>query len=579
MNEQLHNKRHTLAHLLAQAVLEVYPDAQPTIGPAIDNGFYYDFDNLKISDKDLSNLQKRMRKSLSKWSEWERQEVTAEEARAHFAENPYKLELIDEINAAGESITLYTCGGFTDLCRGGHSKNPSSDIDGKAFTLDRVAGAYWRGDENNAMLTRIYGLAFDTSEELAEYQEQLKLAKERDHRKLGKELDLFVFSEKVGPGLPLWTPNGTLLRTLLDDYVWELRKARGYHKVEIPHITKKDLFETSGHWEKFADELFKTKSREGHEFALKPMNCPFHTQIFDRKKHSYREMPQRYANTTMCYRDEQSGELHGLSRVRAFTQDDAHVFCRKSQIKEEALKIWDIIETFYGSFGFDMKVRLSMHDPENMEKYLGDITEWDEAVSEMRSWIEERGVEYFEGVGEAAFYGPKIDFIALDSIGREWQVATLQVDSQMPKNFELTCVNEDGENEQVFMLHAAIMGSLERFMSTLIEHLGGVFPLWLAPTQVHITPIADAHNPYASQVAKALQSAGMRVHFDDSKTGFGKKIRNWKVSKSPYAIVIGDDEVANNTITLEHRNGSKKTLSVDQLLTKLSQEVSERALD
>ena len=479
--EHLAHIRHTLAHLLAQAVKEHYPTAFLTLGPSIDNGFYYDIDFVtdKLSDEDLVKIEKTMRKNLPSWTEFTHKEVSKEEALEIFKGNPYKEELINEIAERGEKITLYTCGGFTDLCRGGHAENPAKEIPADSFKLDRIAGAYWRGDEKNKMLTRIYGLAFENKGELDAYITQQEEAKKRDHKKLGIELDLFTFSELVGPGLPLWTPKGTTVRHLLDGYVWELRQAKGYEKVEIPHITKKDLYEKSGHWEKYKDDLFRITTREGHEFAMKPMNCPHHTQIYARKQWSYRELPQRYANTTTCYRDEQSGELSGLSRVRAFAQDDAHVFCRMSQAREEFLKIWDIVETFYKTFGFELKVRISKHDPAHPEKYLGDKERWAFAENMLEEIAKGKNVETFEGIGEAAFYGPKLDFMANDAIGRQWQVATIQLDMNMPERFDLDCVNEKGEKERIVMIHAAIMGSIERFMSILIEHTAGVFPTWL----------------------------------------------------------------------------------------------------
>ncbi|MEK7071584.1 MAG: threonine--tRNA ligase, partial [Patescibacteria group bacterium] len=459
----LGNLRHSLAHLLAAAVLELYPGTRNTIGPAIDNGFYYDFEfKSPISDADLSKIEKKMREILKSWKEFTSEEKSEKEAKTHFEGNEYKIELIEEIEEKKEKITFYICGNFTDLCRGGHVENPAKEIAPDAFKLDRVAGAYWRGDEKNKMLTRIYGLAFETKEELDAYIKQREEAEKRDHKKLGKELDLFVFSELVGSGLPLWTPKGTILRNLLDDFVWELRKKRGYEKVEIPHITKKELYEKSGHWDKFKTELFRITTREGHEFAMKPMNCPHHIQIFDRKQWSYRELPQRYCNTTTCYRDEQTGELSGLSRVRSFTQDDAHVFCRMTQVKEEFLKVWDIVQDFYGAFGFDMRVRLSIHDSKQPEKYLGDKKKWEGAESILREIVTAKDVNWFEGLGEAAFYGPKLDFMAKDAIGREWQVATIQLDMNQPERFDLFCINEKGEQERIVMLHAAIMGSIDR---------------------------------------------------------------------------------------------------------------------
>lgn len=569
--------RHSLAHLLAASVLELYPDATPTIGPAIDNGFYYDFDTLTISDSDLLTIEKKMRELLPAWKSFEKTEVSADEARKQFKDNKYKLELIDELEKEGQAITFYTSGGFTDLCRGGHVENPAKDIESDTFKLTHTAGAYWRGDENNPMLTRIYGLAFATKKELDEYLAMQEEAKKRDHKKLGRELDLFTFSDLVGAGLPLWTPKGTLVYKLLDEYVWQLRKARGYVRVEIPHITKKDLFVTSGHWDKFSDELFNITTREGHEFALKPMNCPFHTQIFDRRPHSYREMPQRYANTTMQYRDEQSGELSGLSRVRSISIDDAHVFCRYSQVKEEAGNIWDIVHEFYGTMGFPLEVTLSLHDPDNMDAYLGDEKVWEEAENQLRELVREKKSTAREVVGEAAFYGPKIDFISTDSLGREWQVATIQLDMNMPSRFELTCINENGEKEPIAMLHAAIMGSIERFLSVYIEHTSGAFPLWLSPVQITVLPIGEDHKEYAEEITQTLKEHNIRVELDDSDETLGKRIRNWKISKVPYALVIGDSEVESKKLKVESRENDKsETLSLEKLLNKLQKEIEEK---
>lgn len=398
---------------------------------------------------------------------------------------------------------------------------------------------------------------------------------QQDHRRLGQELDLFVFSDLVGSGLPLWTPRGTLVRNLLDDYVWEMRKARGYEKVEIPHITKKELYETSGHWDKFKEDLFHVRTREGHDFVLKPMNCPHHTQIYARKPWSYREMPQRYANSTMCYRDEQSGELNGISRTRAFTQDDAHVFCREPQVKEEFVKIWDIIEEFYGAFGFELRIRLSFHDPKEPEKYLGDKAKWKFAEDTLRQIAKEKNAETFEGIGEAAFYGPKLDFMAKDSLGREWQVATIQLDLNMPERFDLTCVNEKGEKERIVMIHAAIMGSIERFLSVLLEHLGGKFPLWLSPVQVKILPVSEKHSAYGKEVADALRAADIRVEMSDDDS-LGKRIRNAKGEKVPYLIIVGDEEVGAKTATLEGRAGKVGALPVADVITKLKEEIAAR---
>ena len=402
--------------------------------------------------------------------------------------------------------------------------------------------------------------------------------KANDHKKLGKELDLFTFSELVGSGLPLWTPKGTLLRDLLDDFVWELRKKRGFEKVEIPHITKRALYEKSGHWDKFKDDLFRITTREGDEFALKPMNCPHHTQIYARKPWSYRELPQRYANTTMCYRDEQSGELNGLSRVRAFTQDDAHTFCRESQVKEEFLKVWEIIEEFYSAFGFNpKKILLSFHDPAHPEKYLGDKNQWKMAEDTLKNITEEKGAQTIDGVGEAAFYGPKLDFMAEDTHGRQWQVATIQLDLNMPERFDLTCTNEKGEKERIVMIHAAITGSIERFLAVLIEHLQGAFPLWLSPVQVKILPVSEKHLEYGQSVLAKLKEAGIRAEIDENNESLGKKIRNAKTEKIPYLFVVGDKEIEAKTVSAESRDGNKEVKPVSEIIEVLKQKISSRA--
>ncbi|MBI5133918.1 MAG: threonine--tRNA ligase [Candidatus Taylorbacteria bacterium] len=551
--------RHSFAHLLAAAVGELYPDAKNTIGPAVDNGFYYDFEfpeGKAPSDKDLKDIEKRMRRILPSWKGFEKVSSSAAEAKTRFSNNPYKLELIDEIARKGEEITLYKSGEFVDLCRGGHAD--VADMKADAFKLSRVAGAYWRGNEKNKMLTRIYGFAFASKAELEAYEKLVEEAKKRDHKKLGKDLGLFVFSELVGAGLPLWTPKGTLVRDILDSYVWELRKSKGYMRVAIPHITKKDLYEKSGHWAKFSEELFKITTREGHLFAMKPMNCPHHTQIFDSEPRSYRDMPQRYAETTMVYRDEQSGELSGLSRVRSITQDDAHVFCRENQIEQEMFAVWDIIDTFYGTFGFKLRVRLSRHDPDNFDKYIGSKETWQRAESQIKAIIEKRGAkDVIDGKGEAAMYGPKIDFIATDSLGRTLQVATIQLDFNMPERFGLVCTNEKGEKEGIVMIHAAIMGSIERFTSSLLEHVAGNLPLWLSPIQVKIAPVKESNFERAEEVGAIFKKAGIRVDVDTTPAGFGKKVREAKDLKIPYTVIIGDKDMENGVVTLESRDKGK----------------------
>ncbi len=585
METSLEQKRHTLAHLLACSVRKDFPHALPTIGPAIETGFYYDFDfsgGATPSDADLKQLEKNMKKMLSSWKAFTHRVVTPNEAREIFKNNVYKTELINDLEKAGETITLYTVGEghteFTDLCRGGHSESPATDIPADSFKLTSLAGAYWRGDSNNPMLTRIYGLAFEDGEALTAHLTQIEEAKKRDHRKLGKELDLFTFSDLVGSGLPLWTPKGAILRNTLDTYIWALREKHGYTRVTIPHITKKDLYVTSGHWEKFADELFRITTREGKEYALKPMNCPHHTQIFDRKPHSYREMPQRYAETTMVYRDEQSGELGGLTRVLSITQDDSHVFCRHSQVKEEFFRIWDMIDTFYSTFGFNLRVRLSFHEPSKFENYLGTKEIWDNAENALRDIAKARHADYFEAPGEAAMYGPKLDFMAKDSLGREHQVATIQLDMNLPERFDLSCINEAGQKERIVMIHCAIMGSIERFSAVLIEHLGGNFPLWLAPEQIRVIPVSDAHSAYATQVHTELSAVGIRSTLDTSNESMGKKIRTAKQERLPYFIVVGDKEVAEKMVTLESRNGNSQQITLESVGNHLLAEIETKKM-
>lgn len=571
--QKIYKIRHSLAHLLAMVVLEHDPNAKLTIGPVVDNGFYYDVDfseGKAPAPEDLKKMQKAMKKLAGKKIPFTKRTLSEKEAREMFANNPYKMELIEGILKEGEKPTVYDTADFTDLCEGPHVEN-TNEIDTDGFKIDHIAGAYWRGDEKNKMLTRIYGLAFETGKELDDYLAIIEEAKKRDHRKLGKELDLFTFSELVGSGLPLWTPKGTVLREELDNFVRRLRAKYGYQRVTIPHITKKELYETSGHWAKFADELFKITTREGKEYAMKPMNCPHHTQIFARTQWSYRDMPQRYAETTMVYRDEQSGELGGLTRVLSITQDDSHVFARTGQIKQEFFQTWDMIDTLYRTFDFKLRVRLSFHDPEHFEKYLGTKEIWHNAEKALREIAVERKADYFEAPGEAAMYGPKLDFMAKDSLGREHQVATIQLDMNLPERFDLFCVNEKGEKERIVMIHSAIMGSIERFSAILIEHLGGNFPFWLSPVQVWILPITDTHNAYAKEVFELLKSANIRAELHDESETLGKKIRNGKMQKIPYLLVIGDKEVEEKSVTIESRGeGNKGAVKLEELIKNLT---------
>lgn len=579
-NTNISLSRHSLAHILLMSIKHHFPHALPTIGPVTDTGFYYDIDfvdGAKIGIEDLAKVEETMREIIKKHLDFKVETISPDQARGLFSVNPFKLELIDGIEAKGENVTIYRTGDdFFDLCEGPHVSNTKEiAIDG--FKLSHIAGAYWRGDETKPMLTRIYGIAFSSKEELDAYIFQQEEAKKRDHRLLGQQLKLFLFSPLVGPGLPLWTPRGTILRTEIDSFVQELRKEYNYGRVTVPHFTKPDLYIKSQHYEKYGDDLFKVKTRDGHELCVKPMNCPHHAQIYASELRSYRELPIRYSETTMVYRDEQSGELSGLSRVLSITQDDAHVFCRESQIKDEMNNIWNLIEKFYSTFGFSsLTPRFSRRDSD--PKFKGNIEIWEKAEGAIKTLLEERANgKWVDGEGEAAFYGPKIDFMAKDALGRNHQVGTIQLDFVQPTNFGLEYVNEEGKRDMPVMIHCAIAGSLERFLSVYIEHCAGNFPLWLSPTQISIIPIRDTHNDYAKTVYEALKLAGIRVDLDDSKEGLGKKVRANKEMKTPYWAVIGDAELANGTVTLEHcTEGKIGEIKIEDLVSKLSEEIKNK---
>ncbi len=561
--KNLYKIRHSLAHLLAIAVLkEVSKEAKIAIGPVVEDGFYYDFEfpeGVSISDKDLKNIQKTIKKLISKKLDFKRKEISEKEARELFSDQPYKLELIDEIIKNGKTLSVYQTGDFIDLCEGPHVKN-TSEINADAFKITKLAGAYWRGDEKNKMLTRIYGVAFEKKEELDQYLKMQEEAKKRDHRKLGKELDLFTFSDLIGPGLPLFTPKGTLLRDLIMEKINSLQKEFGYQKVTIPHITKKELYETSGHWEKFGDELFKVAGKQNTEFVLKPMNCPHHTQIFASKKRSYKDLPTRYTEATMVYRDEKAGELLGLSRVRSITQDDGHVFCTIEQTEKEIENIIYVIKEFYKSLDMlkddSFWVSLSLRDSEK-DKWLGDEKNWEKAERILENIAKKERFNYKKIEGEAAFYGPKLDFMFKDALGREWQLATIQLDFVMPERFSLAYTDKDGIQKTPVMIHRAIAGSLERFLSVIIEHFAGAFPVWLSPVQVKILPIAEAHKKYAKEVFDTLKEKGIRAELDTSDESLGKKIRQAKLDKVPFFLVLGDKETEKKTIMVESRDKGK----------------------
>lgn len=593
--EELKSMRHSLAHVMAQAIQHLWPQAKFGVGPAIDNGFYYDIylDNGTISEADLPKIEEEMRKIVADNYPFERRDVSVEEAIdwAIKGDQTFKMELLNDLKRSGttvaselagekmgsvsdgdskvETVSLYSQGDYTDLCRGGHV-----DSTGKvgAFKLTKTAGAYWRGNENNPQMQRIYGVAFATQEELDEYLNRLEIAKQRDHRKLGKELDLYTTSPLVGIGLPLFTPRGTILRDIVARYSNQLRQKFGFEKVWTPHITKKDLYETSGHWAKFGEELFLVKSQEtSDEMALKPMNCPHHTQIFASRPRSYRDMPVRYLETTTDYRDEKTGELGGLNRVRSLTQDDSHIFCRTDQIEGEINNLLSAARELYGSINMKLRVRLSYRD--ESDSYLGDLSLWDSAQNQLKSAVEKVGLDYFEQEGEAAFYGPKIDFMATDAIGREHQVATVQLDFVQPQRFGLEYADADGDFTTPVMIHCALLGSIERFLSVFIEHTGGWFPFWAAPEQVRILTINDTVLEYVDKITTILSDITLmepvryndvRFTIDSRNESLGKKIREATSMKIPVQLIVGPRDMEANEVSVRTQSGEEK-ISLEQL--------------
>ncbi len=578
----LEEKRHTLAHLLASAVLERYPHAKPTIGPATDTGFYYDFDFAggdAPGESELQALEDAMREILPSWEGMQGVEVSETDARARFAGNPYKLELLDGIVASGEPITLYTAGAFTDLCRGGHADKPGSELKADAFTLERIAGAYWRGDEKNVMLTRIYGLAFDSKDELDTYLLQQIEAKKRDHRKLGVELDLFTFSPLVGSGMPLFTPRGTTVRNEIVNYSRELNTELGFGEVHTPNINRGELFKISGHYDQYKDDMLQVSSQYvKDEMFLKPMNCPQHTQIFASKPRSYRNLPIRYSDFATLYRDERPGELSGLTRLRAFAQDDGHIFCREDQIGSEIEAVLGAVQKALATYRIEYWMRLSLRDPANKEEYLGEDASWDIAENIMRSLLTSKEIPFKEAVGEAAFYGPKIDIMGVDALGRQWQISTIQLDFVQPLRFGLEYTAEDGSKKTPVMIHRALVGSPERLLGILIEHYAGAFPTWLAPVQVRVVPVSDKHIEYANAVRATLKSENIRADVDDASESLGKKIRAAKMEKIPYLLVVGDAEVEAGTVSVESRDlGKQEPELVADFAARIRTEIETRA--
>lgn len=580
METNIENKRHTLAHLLASAVLELYPNTKNTIGPAIDNGFYYDFEfPSPITDSNLEKIEKKMKENLSSWEKFSHEEKTKEEAEKYFSQNPYKLELINEIVDKGEKITFYTCGNFTDLCRGGHTENPAKEISGDSFKLSRLAGAYWRGDEKNKMLTRIYGLAFNTKEELETYEAQQEEARNRDHKKLGKELDLFFIDEKVGKGLPLWTPKGTSVKFALENFSRSLEKKYGYEHVETPYLGGEELYKTSGHLDHYSHNMYAPIDMDGDKFYLRPMACPHHIRMYQRKPWSYKDLPVRYAEIADYNRYEKSGELMGMIRVRKFQLTDGHIFVTPEGLKEEFKNVCRMIAEGMQNLGLSSIVtyRFSKRDPKNKEKYYPDDNLWNNAEKLMKEALDDLKLNYIEAEDEAAFYGPKLDVQAKNVNGKEDTLFTAQMDFLLPEKFDIEYIDAEGKKKRPVMIHRSTIGSLERVFGFLIEHFAGAFPLWLSPVQVKIVPIGENEIEYAKHFASLLSENDIRYEIDESNESLGKKIRNAKMEKVPYVAVIGKKEVESERVTLEGRT-EKFDLSLEETISKLSKEIKEKTL-
>ena len=569
---------HSSAHLLAQSILALYPQAKLTIGPAIENGFYYDVDfgTASFSEKDLPLLEKQFLDFAREKFEFKMRMSSKAEALAFYRkeQNPFKIELIE--NLEDGTISFCDHANFTDLCRGGHIPHTGFV---KAVKLLSVAGAYWRGDETKPQLTRIYGISFPKQKELTEYLALLEEAKKRDHRKLGKELELFTFSQKVGQGLPLWLPKGTALRERLENFLKKAQARAGYEQVISPHIGNKELYMTSGHYEKYGADSFQPiqTPAEGEEFLLKPMNCPHHCEIYKTKPWSYRDLPKRYAEFGTVYRYEQSGELHGLTRVRGFTQDDAHIFCMPEQLDEEFKKVIDLVLYVFSSLGFEnFTAQVSLRDPEKPEKYIGATKNWELAEQAIINAAKEKNLDYVIETGEAAFYGPKLDFMVKDALGRKWQLGTIQVDYNLPERFELTYKGSDNELHRPVMIHRAPFGSMERFVAILLEHTGGNFPLWLMPHQVNILCVSEKHKNYAQKVLNFLENHEIRALLDDRNETIGKKIRESELSKVPYMIILGEKEAENETVSLrKHQEGDIGSFGIEQVVEQLKKEIKE----
>jgi len=571
--------RHTASHVMAMAVQKLFPKAQVTIGPWIENGFYYDFDNPEpFTEKNLKAIKKEMTKIINRKLPVVREEVNREEAERRISQQnePYKLEILQDLK---DPITIYHLGEeWWDLCAGPHVEN-TAELDAKAIDLESVAGAYWRGDETKAQLQRIYGTAWETPEQLAEYQRRKEEALRRDHRRLGRELGLFVFSDQVGPGLPLWTPKGTILRSLLMDFLQKEQLKRGYQPVVSPHISRVELFKISGHWQKYREDLFPMMGEtEDEGFVLKAMNCPFHVQIYKSSLRSYRELPIRLAEFGTVYRYEQSGELGGLTRVRGFTQDDAHLFVMPEQLEDEFLKVVDLIQSVFQALQLEnFKARLSFRDPDS-DKYIGSDEAWQKSENAIRHAVETLDMDHFEGIGEAAFYGPKLDFIVQDALEREWQLGTVQVDYNLPERFDLEYVAQDGSRQRPVMIHRAPFGSLERLIGILIEEYAGDFPLWLAPVQARLLPVSDEQFSFAQQVSQQMLAQGLRAEVDTSGDRLGKQIRNAEKEKIPVMAVVGAKEVEAHSLSIRTRaSGELGAMPVPEVINKMQAAIKDHS--
>lgn len=570
--EKLNSIRHSCAHLLAAAVVELFPGVKPTIGPSIENGFYYDFDfgALTISDADLANIEKKMAEILPTWTSFTHREVTASEAKSIYKDNPYKLELINEIVEKGETITLYECGGFEDLCRGGHSENPSKEIG--AFKLLSTAGAYWRGSEKNKMLTRIYGTCFNTQQQLDEHLKMLEEAKKRDHKKLGPQLELFFF-HATAPGMAYWLPKGVIVYNELIEFWRKEHQARGYQETISPILNKKELYVTSGHFEHYWQDMFVANMSENEVYGVKAMNCPNAMTIFGFKTRSYKDLPLRLSDTDPLHRYELSGVLNGLFRARSFRQDDAHIFVSEEQVAEEYQKLFEIVERFYFIFNLEYSFRLGTRP----EKFMGEPSVWDKAEAELEKILKGSGKSFVVEVGEGAFYGPKIDILMKDSLGRKWQMGTLQLDFHQPLNFKLKYTDSDGSEKTPIAIHRVIYGSLERFIGILIEHYQGAFPVWLSPVQAVIIPIAKRHNKYASAVLQTIKESDIRAELDDRAETMQSKIRDAQVQKVPYMLIVGDREEKANSVAVRTREGKDLgAIPLDQFLDMIKKTIESK---